>query len=315
VNFYKTKILPFCQGTRHESWLFPTGVTLEILNVLCPLTFLLCEYPSKPLYLQHLLLSSVELYSMGGCCLTRNKGLICHRAIAVLVFSCKITPSSPTWLWHKTSHLAYPKDFLPQQRVALARALASQPEALLLDEPFSALDTHLRSQLEQQMVGTLANYEGVTLFVTHNRSEAYRICPNLLVLEDGKAVHSRLAPDSIWLNLKSVGMVESVRQLDGKTTIETRYFISSLEDNAKKFANCVRSHGGIENSWHWLLDIALKEDDCRIRKDNAPQNFAVMRQIAVNLLGKENRVKRGIKNKQFLAAMDNKYLERVLALA
>ncbi|MEH2201771.1 molybdate ABC transporter permease subunit [Nostoc sp.] len=76
-----------------------------------------------------------------------------------------------------------------QQRVALARALASQPEALLLDEPFSALDTHLRSQLEQQMTETLAGYQGVTLFVTHNMEEAYRICPNLLVLEHGKAVH------------------------------------------------------------------------------------------------------------------------------
>ncbi|MBC6430720.1 molybdate ABC transporter permease subunit [Nostoc sp. HG1] len=76
-----------------------------------------------------------------------------------------------------------------QQRVALARALASQPEALLLDEPFSALDTHLRSQLEQQMTETLASYQGVTLFVTHNMEEAYRICPNLLVLEHGRAVH------------------------------------------------------------------------------------------------------------------------------
>ena len=76
-----------------------------------------------------------------------------------------------------------------QQRVALARALASQPEALLLDEPFSALDTHLRSQLEQQMTETLASYQGVTLFVTHNMEEAYRICPNLLVLEHGRAIH------------------------------------------------------------------------------------------------------------------------------
>jgi len=76
-----------------------------------------------------------------------------------------------------------------QQRVALARALASQPEALLLDEPFSALDTHLRSQLEQQMTETLTNYQGVSLFVTHNMEEAYRICPNLLVLEDGSPVH------------------------------------------------------------------------------------------------------------------------------
>jgi molybdate transport system permease protein len=76
-----------------------------------------------------------------------------------------------------------------QQRVALARALANQPEALLLDEPFSALDTHLRSQLEQQMTETLAEYPGVALFVTHNMEEAYRVCPNLLVLEHGQAVH------------------------------------------------------------------------------------------------------------------------------
>jgi molybdate ABC transporter permease protein len=77
-----------------------------------------------------------------------------------------------------------------QQRVALARALASHPEALLLDEPFSALDTHLRSQLEQQMVETLSSYNGTTLFVTHNMEEAYRVCPNLLVLDKGQVAHS-----------------------------------------------------------------------------------------------------------------------------
>jgi molybdate transport system permease protein len=75
-----------------------------------------------------------------------------------------------------------------QQRVALARALASQPEALLLDEPFSALDTFLRSQIEQQMIARLQNYQGVTLFVTHNLEEAYRVCPNLLVMDQGQAI-------------------------------------------------------------------------------------------------------------------------------
>ncbi len=75
-----------------------------------------------------------------------------------------------------------------QQRVALARALASQPEALLLDEPFSALDSYLRSQLAQQMIETLKSYNGVTLFVTHDMEEAYRVCPNLLVMQQGKAV-------------------------------------------------------------------------------------------------------------------------------
>ncbi len=128
-------------------------------------------------------------------------------------------------------------------------------------------------------------------------------------------IQSRLNPDSAWSNFNSAGMVESVRSLNGETTVETRYFISSLEDNAEQFGNSIRSHWGVENSLHWILDVALREDDCRIRKDNAPQNFAILRHIAVNLLTQEKRVKRGIKNKQFLAGLDNNYLETVLALA
>ncbi|WP_044304957.1 molybdate ABC transporter permease subunit [Richelia intracellularis] len=76
-----------------------------------------------------------------------------------------------------------------QQRVALSRVLVSQPKALLLDEPFSAIDNHLRSKLEQQMISILSNYQGISLFVTHDMEEAYRICPNLLVMEQGKEAH------------------------------------------------------------------------------------------------------------------------------
>lgn len=75
-----------------------------------------------------------------------------------------------------------------QQRVALARALATEPEALLLDEPFSALDTHLRAQLERQLIETLSTYTGITLFVTHNLEEAYRICKTLMVMSGGHAI-------------------------------------------------------------------------------------------------------------------------------
>ncbi len=73
-----------------------------------------------------------------------------------------------------------------QQRVALARALAIEPAALLLDEPLSALDTHLRSALERQLREMLASYGGSTLFVSHNLEEAYRVCETLVVLANGK---------------------------------------------------------------------------------------------------------------------------------
>ncbi|MBR8830815.1 MAG: Vitamin B12 import ATP-binding protein BtuD [Chroococcopsis gigantea SAG 12.99] len=73
-----------------------------------------------------------------------------------------------------------------QQRVAIGRALASRPEILLLDEPFSALDTYLRDRLEKLLRLSLAQFSGVTLFVTHNLEEAYRICPDLLIIDRGR---------------------------------------------------------------------------------------------------------------------------------
>ena len=73
-----------------------------------------------------------------------------------------------------------------QQRVALARALAIEPEALLLDEPFSALDNHLKSQVERQLIENLESFSGTTIFVTHNMDEAYRVCKNLIIIDNGE---------------------------------------------------------------------------------------------------------------------------------
>lgn len=128
-------------------------------------------------------------------------------------------------------------------------------------------------------------------------------------------ISNRIVSSDKWGNLKSVGMVESVRTENGKTPVETRYYIISLDSDAKKFGDSIRSHWGIENLIRWVLYVALGEDDCRIRKDNAPQNFAVLRHIAVNLLGQEKSKKLGITNKQFLAVLDNNYLTKVVELA
>jgi predicted transposase YbfD/YdcC len=80
--------------------------------------------------------------------------------------------------------------------------------------------------------------------------------------------------------------------VDGVTSLETSYYITSLTSDAVQIARAVRGHWGIENSLHWVLDIAFREDESRIRKDHAPANFATIRHMALNLLRKETSSKR-----------------------
>lgn len=127
-------------------------------------------------------------------------------------------------------------------------------------------------------------------------------------------VNKLVDPEEKWKNLASVGMVCSQRIIDGKKSQETRYYISSLFLSAEEMAGAIRNHWGIENSCHWILDVAFNEDSCRIRKDNAPQNLATVRHIAMNLLKQDKTQKLGIKNKRLKAGWDNRYLESVLKL-
>jgi predicted transposase YbfD/YdcC len=98
-----------------------------------------------------------------------------------------------------------------------------------------------------------------------------------------------------------------------EATIEHQSVISSSVDTAANLLNASRMHWGIENSLHWRLDIAFREDESRIRKGHGAENFAILRHIALNLLEKEDTAKVGIKNKRLMAFCPNSYLEKVLA--
>ena len=116
-----------------------------------------------------------------------------------------------------------------------------------------------------------------------------------------------------WSGLSSLLRVESTRQVGAKTTQETRYFLCSLRGEVKRAARSARRHWGIENRLHWVIDMAFNEDACRVRKDHAPANFAILRQIALNLLRQETTYKVGIKVKRSRAGWDDAYLFKVLA--
>ena len=117
-----------------------------------------------------------------------------------------------------------------------------------------------------------------------------------------------------WSGLASLVKVSSERRhlTIGKTEQQTRYFISSLEADASRLLTAVRAHWQVENSLHWVLDMAFREDECRVRKDHAPQNFALVRQVALNLLKRETSLTVGMSAKRKRAGWDEDYLIKVL---
>ncbi|MBF0549716.1 MAG: ISAs1 family transposase [Deltaproteobacteria bacterium] len=115
-----------------------------------------------------------------------------------------------------------------------------------------------------------------------------------------------------WASLKTIGMVESERHIGDKITAEKRYYISSIDNDAQMFAKAVRSHWGIENSLHWVLDVTFREDESRIRKGNSAENMAVIRHMALNLLKQEKTAKASMKVKRKRCGWDNDYLLKIL---
>lgn len=113
-------------------------------------------------------------------------------------------------------------------------------------------------------------------------------------------------------NLRTVMKVRHERRCNEQVTVEEHYYLSSLSASAATLLAAKRAHWQVENSLHWVLDIAFREDDCQVRKNNGAHNFAILRHIALNLLRQETSVKLGIHNKRLKAAWSRSYLLKVL---
>nr|WP_279311171.1 ISAs1 family transposase [Salinibacter ruber] len=115
-----------------------------------------------------------------------------------------------------------------------------------------------------------------------------------------------------WHELSAVCMVEYERVEDGERAIERRYYISSLDPDAEALLKATRRHWHIENRMHWVLDVAFREDQSRIRAGHAAQNMATARRLALSLLEQEDSLSVGVKNKRLRAGWDHDYLRTVL---
>ena len=158
-------------------------------------------------------------------------------------------------------------------------------------------------QFEEDFAGTpVRHYQ--TEEEGHGRKEEryYSICP---VPED-------LPDRERWAKLKAIGIVISSTRREGKDCHERRYYILSKYLSARRFAEAVRKHWGIENRLHWQLDVTFQEDQCRIRKGHADANFSIVRRAALSMLKNESSLKVGVKNKRLVAGWDEAYLEKVL---
>lgn len=115
-----------------------------------------------------------------------------------------------------------------------------------------------------------------------------------------------------WAGLQTIVIVERIRRLWNKNSHEVQFYLSSLPADAQQNGSAIRKHWGIENQVHWTLDVTFREDQCRIRSENSPQNLALLRRWALNALNQEKTVNRSIKQKSKRSAMNNDYMLTVV---
>lgn len=201
-----------------------------------------------------------------------------------------------------------------QTEIAEIIIKAEADYVLSLKDNQETLCESVKDFFEQGLVNNFQNIDHDkyrSLDKDHGRIEE-RICYVVAV----KKYSDVLVNTEKWAGLKSIVLVKSkvIIVQTGEIKTENRYFISSLELDAKKILRAVRAHWNIENCLHWTLDVVFHEDDSRMRVGDEPENFSIIRKIALNYLRNEKTAKVGVKGKQLKAALDVQYLETVLNL-
>ena len=115
-----------------------------------------------------------------------------------------------------------------------------------------------------------------------------------------------------WPGLKGLVIVESCREISGKIERETRYYITSMSMTAVHLGHVIRSHWAIENSLHWVMDMMFRDDECRVRTDHAPANFATIKHMAINLLRRPPG-KQSLRGRRKAASWDDDFLASLIA--
>jgi predicted transposase YbfD/YdcC len=177
--------------------------------------------------------------------------------------------------------------------------------------------------------------------VLHKRAEEFFSSPGhlrhtkqqggtLSTADESNRAHGRierrvvLATDSLWWidkleredwpGLRSVVCVESHREQvgSGERSVQKRYYLTTLEPDASRLLQLIRQHWSIENQCHWVLDVTFDEDQCRVRKDHAPQNLAMLRKVCLSLLKQDTTLRDSLRGKRYRAALDENVLEAIL---
>ena len=188
--------------------------------------------------------------------------------------------------------------------------------------------TEIAKQIKEAEADYVIAVKGNQSQLEQDLEDTFRFCKPVSEYKDVDAGHGRVETRTCvvytdlshvqqpgrWVGLKAIVCVEAVRYLKSSQAEqrEKRYYITSMGANAEKIAFAVRSHWAVENSLHWVLDVAFHEDGSRKRAGNAAENFSIVCRIALNLLKNDTSRKRGIKGKRLDAGWDNDYLLKII---